>query len=111
MRVDLSEVSTNKELHEVLAQALKFPDFYGYNWDAFWDAITGLVEMPKQLTFLGWNKAQERLPKDTATLLELLQEKNLKYPSERTKLELKDHKGVLIAEIPIHPDEVDSPSL
>ncbi|MFK1128324.1 barstar family protein [Pseudomonas aeruginosa] len=51
--IDLGGVQGKEELHECLAQALEFPDWYGRNWDAFWDSITGLVDMPEVLEFQG----------------------------------------------------------
>ena len=44
--IDVGDVATAGELHHVLMTALGFPGFYGRNWNAFWDAITALVEMP-----------------------------------------------------------------
>ncbi|MFE9574497.1 barstar family protein [Streptomyces sp. NPDC006692] len=31
---------------QALEREFDFPYFYGRNWDAFWDAVTGLVEIP-----------------------------------------------------------------
>jgi RNAse (barnase) inhibitor barstar len=62
--VDLSACRSGREVHEKLARALDFPDFYGRNWDAFWDAITGLVQMPKRLRVIGWAQLERRLPRD-----------------------------------------------
>ena len=52
--IDITEISDSKELQLVLKKELGFPDFYGLNWDAFWDAITGLVELPDKLVLIGW---------------------------------------------------------
>ncbi|MFF3404311.1 barstar family protein [Streptomyces sp. NPDC002659] len=43
--IDVSAARDGRQLHAALSQALGFPAFCGMNWDAFWDAITGLVEM------------------------------------------------------------------
>jgi hypothetical protein len=56
------------ELHELLKQQLAFPDFYGMSWDAFWDSITGLVDIPDQLTFTGWDGLQSGLPREGVLL-------------------------------------------
>ncbi|WP_268800413.1 barstar family protein [Pseudomonas huanghezhanensis] len=40
-------MASAEELHCVLRGALGFPGWQGCNWDAFWDAITGLIEMPR----------------------------------------------------------------
>ena len=58
VEIDLTSVATAKELHVELARALGFPRWYGRNWDAFWDAITGLVEMPRTLRFRAWSSLE-----------------------------------------------------
>lgn len=64
MEINLEAVTTADELHTLLSQALGFPDWYGRNWDAFRDAITGLVEMPAHLRLSGWEGFAGRLPND-----------------------------------------------
>lgn len=39
-----------------------FPDFYGRNWSAFWDAVSGLVFIPEHVRFMGWELLAERVP-------------------------------------------------
>ena len=66
--INLSDIDTAHQLHAALAGALGLPSMYGMNWDAFWDAITGLVDMPQQLELVGWQALQARLPRDAALL-------------------------------------------
>ena len=70
--IDLSEINTPRQLHAALAAALGFPSFYGMNWDAFHDAITGLVDMPQQLELRDWQGLAARLPADAAMLQRIL---------------------------------------
>ena len=70
--IDLSDINTARQLHASLAAALAFPSMYGMNWDAFWDAITGLVDMPQQLELRGWPAFATRLPADAAMLQRIL---------------------------------------
>ena len=70
--IDLSDIDTARQLHATLAAALAFPANYGMNWDAFWDAITGLVDMPQQLELRGWQTFAARLPGDAALLQRIL---------------------------------------
>ena len=70
--IDLSEINSPRQLHASLAAALAFPSMYGMNWDAFWDAITGLVDMPQQLELRGWQTFAARLPGDAALLQKIL---------------------------------------
>jgi len=84
--IDLGGVQSKEELHERLAQALEFPDWYGRNWDAFWDSITGLVDMPEVLEFQGWTAFSVTMPQESKLLMELLGEMNEKYPAEAPKV-------------------------
>jgi RNAse (barnase) inhibitor barstar len=71
--IDLSRVTTAGELH--------FPEYYGHNWDAFWDCIKDPEQslMPPRLRIVGWNHLAARLPREAALLRECLE--NL--PEER----------------------------
>ncbi|MGW4623303.1 barstar family protein [Streptomyces sp. NPDC004592] len=60
--IDVSEVGDDRSLHLLLARELDFPEFYGMNWDAFWDAITGLVSIPDRVRFLGWDRLAAGVP-------------------------------------------------
>ena len=70
--IDLSEISSPRQLHAALAAALAFPSFYGMNWDAVWDAVTGLVDMPQRIELRGWPAFAARLPHEAATLQRIL---------------------------------------
>lgn len=80
VEIDLKAVTSAEELHSLLMVSLGFPSWYGRNWDAFWDAITGLVEMPQTLKLLGWRKFSQRLPRDAALLQECLTEMQDEHP-------------------------------
>ena len=50
--LDLTGCKYYREFHERIKKALDFPDYYGANWDAFWDCLT--VDCSKQfVTVLG----------------------------------------------------------
>ncbi len=72
--LDVGGVKTAQELHALLKEKLALPDFYGANWDAFADAVSGLVTLPEKLNFTGWDKLAARLPKDSAILKKILTE-------------------------------------
>jgi RNAse (barnase) inhibitor barstar len=74
--IDLANIDSVQELHLKFKTELSFPDFYGMNWDAFWDAITGLVEMPEQLILINWKALEEAMPSDAEILRELIVEFN-----------------------------------
>jgi ribonuclease inhibitor len=87
IEINLSGVVTAKDLHRVLLRALDFPDFYGQNWDAFWDAITGLVEMPRVLRFHGWEAFSDRLPREAQMLRQCLDNMQREYPTQAAQVE------------------------
>ena len=80
VEINLSAISSPQELHAALAEKLHFPDWYGANWDAFWDAITGLVEIPLNLHLIGWNELSQRLPRESKLLQSCLQQMATEYP-------------------------------
>lgn len=87
--LDVSAVQNFNELHSLLKKELELPDYYGMNWDAFWDAITGLIELPDTLIFEGWNNVEEKLPKDSQIFINLLNDFNEQYPHWKCKVVYK----------------------
>jgi RNAse (barnase) inhibitor barstar len=45
-RIDLSKVRDRTTLFECLATTLKFPDWFGHNWDALADCLSDLSWLP-----------------------------------------------------------------
>jgi len=66
----VSDAMSARSLHENLAAALGFPEYYGKNWDAFWDCITdpGQSTMPRRLIIKGFGVLQDRLPREADLL-------------------------------------------
>ncbi|WP_339152524.1 barstar family protein [Streptomyces sp. F41] len=81
--IDLSGVRTPEGLQRLLQRELWFPDFYGRNWGAFWDAITGLVELPEELVLTGWPTFSAVLPGEARMLRERLDAYLAEYGSRR----------------------------
>lgn len=81
LTIELTGVRSSRELHERLKTALQFPDFYGQNWDAFWDAITGLIEMPLHLRLHGWHELERLLPSEAELLRQSLTRAQELYPA------------------------------
>jgi len=80
VKIDLSLINESNQLHSTLSNALGFPNWYGQNWDAFWDAITGLVEMPIELELIGWSVFSEHLPRDAKLMRQCLTDMTIEYP-------------------------------
>lgn len=82
VEIDLTAVQNAEELHSLLKKKLDFPSFYGMNWNAFWDAITGLVDLPERLVLVGWNDMANKLSEDAKIMkyyLDKYEEKYNKY--------------------------------
>lgn len=92
--IDFSVVTNKEELHTLLAESLDFPHFYGKNWDAFWDAITGLVDMPKVLRLKGCDHLKDILPNDARLLFECLDNMQRQYPNWASQVEYIKEKTV-----------------
>ena len=41
--LDFRNVKYYLKIHEVIRKELDFPDYYGCNWDAFWDCMTDIL--------------------------------------------------------------------
>ena len=52
--LDGAVLSSKEALHQTLAQALAFPDWYGGNLDALFDCLTDLSE-EISITLLNWD--------------------------------------------------------
>ena len=87
--IDVTEIKNSRELHRLLMKELDFPGFYGMNWDAFWDAIFGLVEMPDKLVIIGWSHLVEVLPDDAEIMKRLLKKLNDYYQNDECDVEYR----------------------
>lgn len=86
IEISLNTINTIDELHLEFKNKLSFPDFYGMNWDAFWDAITGLVFMPKRIIFFDWYEFEIKFPKDSRILKSILEEYKKEYSTVSCKV-------------------------
>ena len=84
--IDVENIKDPQELHKVLKAELGFPHFYGMSWDAFWDAITGLVQLPEVTIIKGHKLLRENLPQDAEILVNTLERYNNLFSLFRTKL-------------------------
>ena len=83
LQLDLSHVETREALHSVLFEKLALPEYYGRNWDAFWDVINDYPILPNRLVIRGWREFGKRLPREAELMHECLAEfakENPDYP-------------------------------
>ena len=84
--INVENIKDYQELHKLLKSELEFPHFYGMSWDAFWDAITGLVQLPEVTVIKGYKILKQDLPQDAEILVNTLERYNNLFSLFRTKL-------------------------
>lgn len=89
VEIDLRNARTPDQLHQLLEASLGFPGWYGRNWDAFWDSITALVEMPAILRLTGWEEFASRLPHDAQLMKRCLDDLSKTYPQLAPQVEYR----------------------
>ncbi|HTR55618.1 MAG TPA: barstar family protein [Kofleriaceae bacterium] len=69
LEIDLSRVTTARDIHVAFSTALQFPDWYGHNWDAFWDLVSSDSPLPAKLTIRGLDHVERVLPDEATKML------------------------------------------
>ena len=67
--LDLTDCKYLLEMHERMKTALKFPNYYGRNWDAFWDSL--IYESPADFVEI---RGEGTVSKDLRPSLEKMHE-------------------------------------
>lgn len=80
LRVDLSNVTTVSQLHDTLQEVLSLPDYYGKNFDALHDCLTGIPE-PTSITFSGYKPAKKALEATFYTFRNVLEDSAEENPN------------------------------
>ena len=71
--IDFTNVNYYLEMHAVIWKALDFPDYYGCNWDAFWDCLTDMYGDPIHIEIIGLDVIERKFGDDTTQkMLEIL---------------------------------------
>ncbi len=79
--LDVTYIASIDQLHQLLSEALDFPGWYGANWNAFWDSITALVDMPETLQLIGWESFEMRFPVDAGIMRQCFDEMTEQLPT------------------------------
>lgn len=72
--IDFTNVTNYLEMHLVIREALDFPDYYGCNWDAFWDCLTNMVGRPVNIEIIGFDVIEQKFDNAAKTMTEILRE-------------------------------------
>ncbi|TGE08018.1 barstar family protein [Hymenobacter fodinae] len=86
MTLDLSGITSKATLHELFKQQLGFEEWYGPSWDAFWDSIVAIVDMPPVLTLTNWQEFAQHCPRDMHILQQVIQDYAVEMAPKRIVL-------------------------
>lgn len=76
--LDFRSVKYYTHVHWVIKEGLDFPDYYGENWDAFWDCLTDMIGDKIHIEILGLDVIERKFGIDTVNkMLKIL--KRLKH--------------------------------
>lgn len=71
--LDFTNVKNYYEIHQVIEKELDFPDYYGANWDAFWDCATDMVsDKGLNIEIIGLDKIYAKYQEDIDIFLKML---------------------------------------
>ncbi|MBR6709061.1 MAG: barstar family protein [Clostridia bacterium] len=70
--IDFSGVTQYAEIHTTIREALDWPDYYGGNWDAFWDCLTDMIGRPIYIEIIGLEVIENNFADAAETMLGIL---------------------------------------
>ena len=72
--IDFSKVKYYLEMHKVIQNSLDFPDYYGCNWDAFWDCLTDMIGRKTHIRIVGLENIERQFGEEANIFLDILKE-------------------------------------
>ena len=70
--VDFTNVKYYLEMHAVIEKSLDFPDYYGCNWDAFWDCLSDMRGDPIHIEIIGIEVIERKFVNAAEKMIEIL---------------------------------------
>lgn len=72
--LDFRKVKTYLEMHFLIREVFDFPDYYGCNWDAFWDCLTNMIGRPIHIEIIGLGVIESKFDDAANTMIDILRE-------------------------------------
>ena len=72
--IDFTTVNHYLEMHAAIRRAFDFPDYYGCNWDAFWDCLTNMVGRQIHIEIIGLDVIERKFDDEANTMIDILKE-------------------------------------
>ena len=70
--VDFTNVKYYLEMHAVIEKSLDFPDYYGCNWDAFWDCLNDMYGTSIHIEIIGIEVIERKFVNAAEKMIEIL---------------------------------------
>ena len=70
--IDFTNVEHYIDVHLTIKEALDFPDYYGCNWDAFWDCLTDMPGDPIHIEIVGIEVLRKKFKNAADKILTIL---------------------------------------
>ena len=70
--IDFTNITYYREMHLIIKEALDFPDYYGCNWDAFWDCITDMIGEPIYIEIVGLDVIERKFDDAAKMMIKIL---------------------------------------
>ena len=84
--LDFSGVKTWIDIHAIIEKEFDFPNYYGCNWDAFWDCLTDMVGRTIHIEIIGLNVIEQKFGDEAKIMIDILKEfkhyRNDKYAKD-----------------------------
>ena len=62
------------EIHAIIWKSLEFPDYYGCNWDAFWDCLTDMYGDPIHIEIIGLEVLKSKFDDSAEKMIKILKQ-------------------------------------
>ena len=72
--IDFRGVKYYYDMHFTIRDSLEFPDYYGCNWDAFWDCLTDMYGDPIHIEIIGLDVIRRIFDGSADKIIEIFKE-------------------------------------
>jgi RNAse (barnase) inhibitor barstar len=86
MTIDLTGITSKAAIHQLFKEKLSFEEWYGPSWDAFWDSVVAIVEMPPVLILTNWEEFAQHCPRDMQILRQVVKDYAVEMAPKRIVL-------------------------
>ena len=70
--LDFTNVKYFLEVHYIIKTSLDFPDYYGCNWDAFWDCLSDMYGDPIYIEIVGLDVIERKFDNMASMMIKIL---------------------------------------